>query len=181
MKFWICTVFIWVIDITGWLRSLQFLSVTLPVMEIKSRLFYRVVKKYRTTLALIYQKRFVLGFCPSSNAHVLGINDIRCGVNHSAVLHCQYRVGILTVMRRPNSNSVGLLYLTDKLRFRTEGFPRETFNSCSTRILCFICCFRTYADHIILQTKKLGTTWQSTSRLRNINFLYNWFALMCFC
>ena len=36
--------FIWVIDITGWLNSLQFLSVTLPVMEIKPRLFYRVVK-----------------------------------------------------------------------------------------------------------------------------------------
>ena len=29
---------------SGWLSSLQFLSVTLPVMEIKPRLFYRVVK-----------------------------------------------------------------------------------------------------------------------------------------
>ena len=36
--------FIRVIDISGWLSSLQFLSVTLPVMEIKPRLFYRVVK-----------------------------------------------------------------------------------------------------------------------------------------
>ena len=33
-----------VIDISGWLCSLQFLSVTLPVMEIKPRLFYRMVK-----------------------------------------------------------------------------------------------------------------------------------------
>ena len=32
------------IDISGWLCSLQFLSVTLPVMEIKPRLFYRLVK-----------------------------------------------------------------------------------------------------------------------------------------
>ena len=36
--------FIWVIDISGWRRSLQFLSVTLPVMKIKPRLFYSVVK-----------------------------------------------------------------------------------------------------------------------------------------
>ena len=36
--------FIRVIDTSGWLSSLQFLSVTLPVMEIKPRLFYRVVK-----------------------------------------------------------------------------------------------------------------------------------------
>ena len=36
--------FIRVIDISGWLNSLQFLSVTLPVMEIKPRLFYPVVK-----------------------------------------------------------------------------------------------------------------------------------------
>ena len=33
-----------VIDILGLLRSLQFLSVTLPVMEIIPRLFYQVVK-----------------------------------------------------------------------------------------------------------------------------------------
>ena len=37
--------FIRVIDISGWLNSLQFLSVTLPVIKIKPRLFYRVVKK----------------------------------------------------------------------------------------------------------------------------------------
>ena len=37
--------FIWVIDISGWLSSLQFLSVTLPMMEIKPCLFYQVVKK----------------------------------------------------------------------------------------------------------------------------------------
>ena len=47
MNFWSCTEF-WilmrVIDISGWLCSLQFLSVTLPVMEIKPRLFYLVVK-----------------------------------------------------------------------------------------------------------------------------------------
>ena len=36
--------FIQVIDISGWLSLLQFLSVTLPVMEIKSCLFYQVVK-----------------------------------------------------------------------------------------------------------------------------------------
>ena len=41
---WILNV-IWVIDISGWLSTLQFLSVTLPVMEIKSRLFHQVVKK----------------------------------------------------------------------------------------------------------------------------------------
>ena len=40
---WILNV-IWVIDISGWLSSLQFFSVTLLVMEIKPRLFYRVVK-----------------------------------------------------------------------------------------------------------------------------------------
>ena len=32
------------IAISGWLSALQFLSVTLPVMEIKPRLFYRMVK-----------------------------------------------------------------------------------------------------------------------------------------
>ena len=36
--------FILVIAISGWLSSLQFLSVTLPVMEIKPHLFYGVVK-----------------------------------------------------------------------------------------------------------------------------------------
>ena len=36
--------FIWVIDIPGLLCSLQFLSVILPVMEIKPHLFYQVVK-----------------------------------------------------------------------------------------------------------------------------------------
>ena len=36
--------FIWEIDISGWLSSLQFFSVTLPVMGIKPCLFYRVVK-----------------------------------------------------------------------------------------------------------------------------------------
>ena len=40
---WILNV-IRVIDISGWLSSLQFLSVTLLVMEIKPRLFYQVVK-----------------------------------------------------------------------------------------------------------------------------------------
>ena len=47
LKFWSCTEFwkiIRVIDISGWLSSLKFLSVTLPVMEIKPRLFYWVVK-----------------------------------------------------------------------------------------------------------------------------------------
>ena len=44
LKFWSCTEFwkiIRVIDISGWLSSLKFLSVTL---EIKPRLFYWVVK-----------------------------------------------------------------------------------------------------------------------------------------
>ena len=36
--------FIWVIDISAWLTSLQFLTVTMPVMNIKPSLFYRVVK-----------------------------------------------------------------------------------------------------------------------------------------
>ena len=36
--------FILVIDISGWLCSLQFLSVTLSVMEIKPILFYQMVK-----------------------------------------------------------------------------------------------------------------------------------------
>ena len=37
--------FIWVNDILGgWLISLQFLSVTLPMREIKTRLFVQVVK-----------------------------------------------------------------------------------------------------------------------------------------
>ena len=40
---WILNV-IWVIDISGWLSSLQFLSVTLLLMEIKPRLFYQVLK-----------------------------------------------------------------------------------------------------------------------------------------
>ena len=40
-----------VIDISGLLNSLQFLSVTLPVMEIKPRLFYSVVKKTKSTPA----------------------------------------------------------------------------------------------------------------------------------
>ena len=36
--------FIWVIDISSWLSSVQFFPAALPVMEIKLRLVYRVVK-----------------------------------------------------------------------------------------------------------------------------------------
>ena len=46
--------FIWMTDISGWLCSLQLLSVTLPVMEIKPRLFYRGGKKSRSTPAFKY-------------------------------------------------------------------------------------------------------------------------------
>ena len=43
--------FIFVIDIPGWLSSGLFLSAALPVKEIRIRLFYRVVKKSRSTPA----------------------------------------------------------------------------------------------------------------------------------
>ena len=49
--------FIRVIDISGWLSSVQFLSVTLLVMEVKPRLFYRVVKNQGRPRPLTFKYR----------------------------------------------------------------------------------------------------------------------------
>ena len=49
--------FIRVIDISGWLSSVQFLSVTLLVMEVKPRLFYRVVKNLGRPRPLTFKYR----------------------------------------------------------------------------------------------------------------------------
>ena len=47
-----------------------------------------------------YQERFVLNICPSF-LHIyfyMCKSEIRYGVNLFALLHCEYRVGILTVV-----------------------------------------------------------------------------------
>ena len=48
--------------------------------------------------------------------------EIRCRVNHSALLHCEYRIGILTVMRGPR-HSLNILTRVFSVSYSIALFP----------------------------------------------------------